>query len=111
VKLFLPITWKHTEGEDVDLHSFVTSVLDGDEWLTSSPVHFTPEKNTGTPWIEDWVGPRAGLGVLEKVNFFSPLGIRTPRKETINNSLISIFSSIYIVTQAENVNWEYNRNF
>ena len=38
------------QGEvGVQLHSFLTSALDGDnKWLTSRPGHFTPGKNPGT---------------------------------------------------------------
>lgn len=35
----------------------LTLALDGDEWSTSCPNHFTPEKRApGIYWIEDWVG-------------------------------------------------------
>jgi hypothetical protein len=40
----------------------LTSALDGGGWLTPGPCYFTPgEKEPGTHYIEDWVGPRASL--------------------------------------------------
>jgi hypothetical protein len=49
-------------GVEVQLHSFLTSALDGGEWLVSRPGRITPEKGIpGTHWIGGWVGPRAGL--------------------------------------------------
>jgi hypothetical protein len=47
--------------------SFLTSTLDGGEWSASRPGRFTPErKAAGTHCIGAWVGPRAGLDVVEK---------------------------------------------
>jgi len=40
VQLFLSATWKRIGGEDVYLHSFLTSAVDGGEWLTSRPGRF-----------------------------------------------------------------------
>jgi len=34
VKIFLSKPWKHTEGAEVQLNSFLTSALDGEESLT-----------------------------------------------------------------------------
>jgi hypothetical protein len=49
---------------------FLTSALDGVEWSASRPGGFTPgEIGPGTYWIGGWVGPRAGLGVVEKRKF------------------------------------------
>jgi hypothetical protein len=40
---------------EIQLHSFLTSVLDGGEWSVSCSVHFTPEERApGTPWKEGW---------------------------------------------------------
>jgi hypothetical protein len=44
----------------------LTSALDGDEWLNSLPGHFTPGNEAGTRRTEDYVGPTAGVFVLEK---------------------------------------------
>jgi hypothetical protein len=54
---------------DVQLHTFLTSALDGDEWSVSHLSHFMPKQRApGTHWIRGWVGPRAGLDVVENRN-------------------------------------------
>jgi hypothetical protein len=50
----------------VDVPPFLTLELDGCECSASHPGHFTPEeRSSGTHWIGDWVGPRAGLDAGE----------------------------------------------
>jgi hypothetical protein len=53
-------------GVEVQLHTFLTSALYGDEWLDSCPVHFTHRKE---PWYifdrklggpQSWSGHNAG---------------------------------------------------
>jgi hypothetical protein len=44
-------------GEWKQLHTFLTSALDGSEWSASHP----SRKEPGTHWIGGWVGPRVGL--------------------------------------------------
>jgi hypothetical protein len=42
------------------------SKLDGGDWLASRPDRFTPgERAPRTHWIGDWVGPRAGVDIVE----------------------------------------------
>jgi hypothetical protein len=49
--------------------TFLTSALDGGEWSASRPCRFTPgEVAPGTHGIGGWVGPRVGLGAVEKRN-------------------------------------------
>jgi hypothetical protein len=44
------------------------------EWSVSRPGRFTTgEIAPGTQWIGGWVGPRAGLDVMEKRKNVSPL--------------------------------------
>jgi len=50
---------------DVKQCSFLTYALDGGEWWVSHILCFT----LGTHWVGGWVGPRAGLGRLENLNF------------------------------------------
>jgi hypothetical protein len=51
---------------------FLTSALVGGEWSASSPGRFTPgERASGTHWIGSWVGLRAGLDDMEKIQFFT----------------------------------------
>jgi hypothetical protein len=50
---------------------FLTPTLDGGEWSASRLYRFTPEERApGTHWIESWLGPRAGLDVVEKRKIF-----------------------------------------
>jgi hypothetical protein len=47
---------------------FLTSGLDGCEWSASRPGRCNPgEIAIGTHWIGGWVGPRAGLDIVEKI--------------------------------------------
>jgi hypothetical protein len=49
------------------LRIFVTSALGGTEFSDSQHCRITPEgRPPGTHWIGGWVGPRAGLDVMEK---------------------------------------------
>jgi hypothetical protein len=44
-----------------------TSELDGSELSSSRSYRFTPvEGAPSTHWLGDWVGPKAGLGAVEK---------------------------------------------
>jgi hypothetical protein len=52
-------------GVEINLHAFMTSVLDGGERSASRPGRFTPrERVPGTHWIGGWVGPRAVLDAV-----------------------------------------------
>jgi hypothetical protein len=49
-------------GVGVYIHLFMTSALDGGEWLAPLPGRFIPgERVLGTHWIGGWVGPRPYL--------------------------------------------------
>jgi hypothetical protein len=51
-------------GVEVQLRAFLTSALDGDEWLASRLGRFNPrERAPGTRWMGGWVGPRAGQSI------------------------------------------------
>jgi hypothetical protein len=51
--------------------------LVGGEWSASRPGCFTlGERAPGTHWIGGWVGPRAGLGDMEKRKFFILRGLK-----------------------------------
>jgi hypothetical protein len=48
---------------EVQLHSFLTLVLDGGEWLASQPGRFTPKERTpGTHCKGGWMGPESRFG-------------------------------------------------
>ena len=52
--------------EEVDIHAFITSVLDGDEWSTSCSGHYTSVgRAPGTP-RKELMDHTAGLDVSEK---------------------------------------------
>jgi len=59
-------TWKNTcfyvlqciRGVELYLQPFLTSTLDGGDWLTLYPGGFAPRKGSGTDWMESWVGPK-----------------------------------------------------
>jgi hypothetical protein len=50
------------------MYSYIlTSALDGGELSTSRPVRFIPRVTyLGTQCVRGWMGPRAGLDVMEK---------------------------------------------
>jgi hypothetical protein len=51
---------------------FLTLALNGGEW-SASRFYFTPEETApGTHYIQGWVGPRAGLDVMEKRKISCP---------------------------------------
>jgi hypothetical protein len=46
---------------------FLTSTLDGVEWLASRPCRFAAgERAPETHWVRGWVVPRTGLDTVEK---------------------------------------------
>jgi hypothetical protein len=64
------------------MHSLI-SLLDGGEWSASRFSRFNPkEKDPGTHWIGDWVGPSASLDTVLKRK------IPSPRRESNPDNLI-----------------------
>jgi hypothetical protein len=60
-------TMKMHGGVEVQLHAFLTSAVDGDDWSASRPGRFTPgERIPGNHWIGSWVGLRIGLDTVPK---------------------------------------------
>jgi hypothetical protein len=58
--------------EDIQIHIFLTSVLDEDEESASFPGRFiSGERAPDTHWIGGWVGPRTGLDDVEKIKFLT----------------------------------------
>jgi hypothetical protein len=50
---------------EVYFHAFLTSALNGGEWLHLRPGRFTlRERASGIHCLEDWMGPRAGLDAV-----------------------------------------------
>ena len=69
-KMLLSTPWRHIGRVEVQLHSFLTSVLDGGEWSTSHPGGFNPWIH----WRWRWVGLRTGLDDFDK-NFLPLPGL------------------------------------
>jgi hypothetical protein len=45
----------------------LTSAVDGGKWSALRPRRFIPgERALGIHWTERWMGPKAGLGAVEK---------------------------------------------
>jgi hypothetical protein len=73
-------------GRGGKLETFLTSALDGGEWLSSPPGRFTTgERAPGTHWIENWADSRADLDAVAKINdpFPAPVGNRTPVVQSV----------------------------
>jgi hypothetical protein len=88
--------WRHIGGVEVQLHTFLTSALDGGEWPASHPSCFTPrERAPGTHWIEGWVGPRASLGTMVNVKIASPAKTQTPDHIECNFRCVKELNTIY----------------
>jgi hypothetical protein len=63
-------------GVDVEIHVFFTSTLFRSEWSASRPGRFTPgERASIIHFIRSWVGPKAGVGDVEKRQFFTIPGL------------------------------------
>jgi hypothetical protein len=59
----------------VRLHSFLTYALRDGEWRAPRPSRSTP---TYTTPVSIWMGPRAGLNFLKKINSLASARIWTP---------------------------------
>jgi hypothetical protein len=92
---------------EVQLHSFLTLVPDGHEWIISCPSQLCGE-NPGTHRIGGWVGPRGRMDILEKLNTLTPARIRTlacPAHNTGATPQLSSLSNIQI--RGLDSNWIY----
>jgi hypothetical protein len=55
---------------EIQLHRFLTSVLDGGEWSASRHDHFaTRERDPDTHWIGGWVSHRDSLEAVAKKKY------------------------------------------
>jgi len=61
---------------DAQLHLFLTSTIDGDEWSATHPGRFVLEMNPVTHCTGSWVGPSPGLDDTESREFFPPTGLK-----------------------------------
>jgi hypothetical protein len=85
LKLSLYLTTYHAVeaywGVEVQLHSFLTSALDGGEWSDSRTGRSTTgERTPGIHWIVGWVGLRGGLDavVTKKSHNLPGIGSSSP---------------------------------
>ena len=58
---------------ELQLHSFLTSALDGVNVQLHAPAALPQGKHTGTNSTAGWLGPKACAYVLEKKKIFFPL--------------------------------------
>jgi len=72
------IPLRHTGGVEIQLHLFLTLVLDGGKCSTSCPSPVTCGKEPQYPWIGGWVGPRDSLEVLKRKKSLVHAGIQKP---------------------------------
>ena len=80
-------TYRRIGGTDLQLHSFVTSALDGVEWLTFRPGRFNLGTEHRCPLNRKLGGPQSRPGDFgEKSRTYT--GIRTPDRPTY--SLVAI---------------------
>jgi hypothetical protein len=73
--------WSHIDGEEVQLHTFLTSALDGCEWSISYSGRFDPGKEPRYPWNR-----RVCMGP-QRENSLDLSGIRTP--DRTDHSLVT----------------------
>lgn len=77
----------------------LTLTLDASKQSASRPVRYTSGKQPCAYRIRRWVGSRAGLDVVKKIQILSPAGIQTPDRPvrspaTILPTLSILFSSL-----------------
>jgi hypothetical protein len=77
IKLSLSMPQRHKK-EEVHLHSFLTQYYIGMTGQLHFPATLPPEKNSDIQWIRSWVGPTAGLNIVETRKITCSIGIRTP---------------------------------
>ena len=73
-------TMRHTGGAEVQLHSFLTSSIDGGEWSASHP-GLTATSKDGAP-EQAGLAPEMVGAVLEKKTISSPRWDSNPRQST-----------------------------
>ena len=79
---------------EIQLHSFITSVLDGVDWLTSHSSLFIVEKEQWKILRRRQGTPRGGLDVLERRKSLAPTGIRDLDSST--RRLVAILATSHI---------------
>jgi hypothetical protein len=66
--------WRNTGVPDIYRHWFLTPALVGSGWWASCAGRLIlSERVSGTHWTEDYMGPTAGMDVLNKRNISCPV--------------------------------------
>jgi hypothetical protein len=79
VKLSLSMPRSHKNGAEVQLYSFLTSVLDGGEWLASRPWPLYPRERIPVTTEYKGRGTQWGYGRFgRREKYLAPTGIRNP---------------------------------
>jgi hypothetical protein len=65
-------------GEELQLHEFLISVLDGGECSASRTAALCPERVFGTHWLGGSVSPRAGSDAVARRRYPSPYRESSP---------------------------------
>jgi hypothetical protein len=74
---------------EVEIHEFLTSSLDGGEWLVSSLSRFNRKKiSPDTHWIGGWVGHRVGIDAVAKRRSPFPCRESDPGRPTCGSVVI-----------------------
>jgi hypothetical protein len=84
-------------GVEVQLHAFLTSALDGGEWLALFPGRFTSKITRSNHWIGGWVGNRASLDTVakRKTPITAPAGNWTPVVQYVRGPFAKFVDSLY----------------
>ena len=82
----LPTSLKHTGEAEVYIHTFVTSVIDGDKLSASHSGQFTPGKEDPYPWSRK-LGRRAGMDNCKGREVLNVAGHRTRTVQPVARSL------------------------
>jgi hypothetical protein len=80
-KSLLSTPWWHIGGLEVQLHTFLTSALNGSEWLISRPRQLYPRERIG-----DLVGPRDGPDISENSSITTTAATTTTTNNNSNNN-------------------------
>jgi len=80
-------------GSVVQLQTFLTSALDGGEWLASRLDRFTPgETIPGANWLGGWGGPQSLLDAVAKIK--SPCSCWKSNQGLPASSLVTILTEL-----------------
>ena len=92
VKFSLCMPCRHIGGVKVQLHSLLTLVLDGGEWLTLCSGCVTPRKNSGMHWTGGWMAAETVLTFRSRKNLLKNVSNKDVEMFVLNEiNLVSLF--------------------